>query len=344
VYNNTIMKNLTTATAITSNGQPAPAGLSTSLNSNLLKTFVPAAGNFSNPVVFNNIFWDNRAGTRTLNSVIGLSNADANHWDLGVADGTATDLVALRNSIVQQVGGYADGGNNLRPAAGPQVVSTYDVGVTFNSWRNNPAFLGAILISADLPPNQMGDYHLANGSPAIDAGAASWTIGSATYSAPGFDYDNQLRPAGNGFDIGADEKGATAGGGTTPPPVTNGRTANLGVQINPLSVVGNFIRYSVVATNAGPDTVNSVLLTSAMPSGASSMSWGCSPRANCPARNGVRGINASLNLAKDQSATFTVTVQMPSSTGTVKASANVSAAGITDPNVGNNSKTDVVVR
>ena len=28
-YNNTVMKNITTATAVTSNGQPAPAGLST---------------------------------------------------------------------------------------------------------------------------------------------------------------------------------------------------------------------------------------------------------------------------------------------------------------------------
>ena len=40
IFNNTIMKNLTTATAVTSNGLPAPAGLSTSRNSDLLRASV----------------------------------------------------------------------------------------------------------------------------------------------------------------------------------------------------------------------------------------------------------------------------------------------------------------
>ena len=41
-YNNTVMKNITTATAVTSNGLPAPAGLSTSANSDLLQATLPA--------------------------------------------------------------------------------------------------------------------------------------------------------------------------------------------------------------------------------------------------------------------------------------------------------------
>ena len=36
------MKNITTATAITSNGQPAPAGLSTATNSGQLQATLPA--------------------------------------------------------------------------------------------------------------------------------------------------------------------------------------------------------------------------------------------------------------------------------------------------------------
>ena len=88
VFNNTIMKNLTTATAITSNGAAAPAGLSTSLNSSLLMACVTSASAcngqprmpagspvFSNPLLFNNIFWDNRAGTRTGAAVTGLGAA-----------------------------------------------------------------------------------------------------------------------------------------------------------------------------------------------------------------------------------------------------------------------------
>ena len=64
IYHNTIAENLTTATAVTSNGSPAPAGLSTAANSAALQASLPAsAAHFSNPVLFNNIFWNNRAGT-----------------------------------------------------------------------------------------------------------------------------------------------------------------------------------------------------------------------------------------------------------------------------------------
>ena len=68
-----IAKNITTATAVTSDGQPAPAGLSTAANSD------PAAGPaastpvhraaatcehlFSKPELFDDVFYDNRAGS-----------------------------------------------------------------------------------------------------------------------------------------------------------------------------------------------------------------------------------------------------------------------------------------
>jgi hypothetical protein len=227
VYNNTIMKNLTTATAITSDGTPAPAGLSTSKNSDLLMRCrsgqpnltqncagqPPMASNapaWSNPVLFNNIFWDNRAGTRTASNVTGLGNDPLNlatcttmpgcdHWDLGVADMLTTNLTPT-NSVIQQVAAqhtYTDAASNGH--TDPTIVAPYDVGVTFNSWRNNPAFLGAIMISADLPPNLQGDYHLRAGSPAINRGSA--TTGGVT--APAADIDNQRR-TGNP-DSGADE-------------------------------------------------------------------------------------------------------------------------------------------
>ena len=71
-FNNTVMKNLTTATAMTSNGQPAPAGFSTSRNSNLLQATLPGGSPiFSNPLLFNNVFWDNRAGSFTGAQVAG---------------------------------------------------------------------------------------------------------------------------------------------------------------------------------------------------------------------------------------------------------------------------------
>ena len=76
VVNNTVAGNMTTATAVTSDGRPAPAGLSTGPNSDQLmarlnssrrsRGSAPAAigqATFSNPVLLDNVFNDNRAGT-----------------------------------------------------------------------------------------------------------------------------------------------------------------------------------------------------------------------------------------------------------------------------------------
>lgn len=193
VYNNTIMKNLTTATAATSNGFPAPAGLSTSANSSLLQATLPAGSPvFSKPLLFNNIFFDNRAGTRGLGTVVGLSDADAFVWDLGVADGSgvltpsASDLVGVN----------------------PMVVQSYNTTVTFTNWRMNVNFIGAIMLGLDVAPTLLGNYHIQAGSPAIGFGVASMPVPAymqppATLNAPTVDFDNQTRSGG--IDSGADE-------------------------------------------------------------------------------------------------------------------------------------------
>jgi len=202
-YNNTVMKNVTTATALTSNGLPAPAGLSSSANSVLLQATLPGGSpSFSNPLLFNNIFWDNRAGTRGVGTVTGLSDADANVWDLGVADGTGT--LSPTYSIVQA-------GDGAPMGSDPMVVMSYNTEVTFAAWRTNPNFVGAILATVGTPPELAGDYHLtASSVAAIDQGAASEAVPSdqqppVNLPAPASDFDNQARPFGGGFDIGADE-------------------------------------------------------------------------------------------------------------------------------------------
>ena len=105
IYDNTIMDNITTATAVTSNGQPAPAGVSTSENSQLLQADLPAGSPaFSKPVLFNNILWNNRAGTRAGTTVTGIGldgdTLPVDTWDVGVADGTG--LLDPTNSVLQQ--------------------------------------------------------------------------------------------------------------------------------------------------------------------------------------------------------------------------------------------------
>ncbi len=205
VFNNTIMKNVTTATALTSNGSPAPAGLSTSANSDPMQASLPAnAPTFSNPLVFNNIFSDNRAGTRSLGTVIGIGAAGdptaINYWDMGVADSTGT--LAPSYTIMQTTQGV-NGGSNNQVISDPQVIAAYETGVDFAAWRTNPNFVGAIMVVLDTLPSLLGNYHIQAGSPAVDNGIAV----SSGVQAPAVDYDNQGRPFANGFDIGADEYG-----------------------------------------------------------------------------------------------------------------------------------------
>ncbi len=220
LFNNTIMKNLTTATAVTSNGQPAPAGLSSSRNSDLLQATLAGGvagcgqpGNapcFSDPLLFNNIFWDNRAGWFTPGTgVQGLGLTDVNgipdpnpinFWDLGIQDQTIGQL-SPTNSVLQTTFGTIADGTNV--GTDPQVASVYDTSVAVLPWRGNPNFVDTLLVAVDVPVGLMGDYHIQAGSSAIDAGAP----GKGAVVAPAFDFDRQARPypAGGAFDIGADE-------------------------------------------------------------------------------------------------------------------------------------------
>jgi hypothetical protein len=197
VYNNTIMKNITTATAATSDGTAKPAGLSTVANS-------------PNPVLFNNIFWDNRAGAWNGVTVGGIGLAGdpdpINLWDVGVVGG---GNLSPTNSILNVGTGANPSGTNL-VGVDPLVAAMYDTSVAVFPWRTNPNFVQAAIVAVDLPVNLLGNYHATGGSPAIDLGAAS----KGATSAPCFDFDGDGRPNGGGFDAGADEQpGAT---GTCP--------------------------------------------------------------------------------------------------------------------------------
>jgi len=329
VFNNTIMKNLTTATAITSNGLPAPAGLSTSTNSAMLQATLPVgAPGCSTPLQFNNIYWDNRAGTRAGSGVTGLGVADAVHWDLGSADACAP--LAPTNSFVQQnAGAFPYVTSPTNSTADPLVVSMYDIGVTFNAWRNNPAFLGAIMISADLPPNLMGNYHLTAGSPASNFGAASKAVPAyqqapASLNAPARDYDGDVRVSPP--EAGADELPSAQ--------------ANLGITItdNATTVnVGQALVYTVTVSNAGPAAVSGSPVTvtsSRLAFGA----WTCS--GNCTIASGFGSLNTAVNLASGASTTITVNGTVTAGTGNLVTTANVVTAGAIDPNLANNTATD----
>ncbi|MGC9358739.1 MAG: pectin esterase, partial [Anaerolineae bacterium] len=177
-------------------------GLSSSRNSTLLQaTLPPGSPTFSDPILFNNIFWDNRAGSWTGGGVSGIGqNGDPNpiyRWDLGVA-GTS-NLLSPKYSLLHVAYSGADGTNLI--GSDPLFGEMYDVGIRVYPWRGNPTFIGAEIVAVDLPPTLMGDYHLTAGSPAQNTGVASF----AGISAANRDYDDVLRPAHGLWDAGADE-------------------------------------------------------------------------------------------------------------------------------------------
>ncbi len=334
VFNNTIMKNITTATAVTSNGTPAPAGLSTSLNSAALQASLPLGSpSYSNPVLFNNIFWDNRAGSRAGGSVTGIgATGDPSpivHWDLGAADGAG--LLAPTNSILQVGTGTIASPTNL--FNDPGVIAPYDVGMSFQVWRNNPAFVGAVMATVDLPPNQMGNYHLpvSPASPAENTGAALKAIGAVTYPAPAFDFDNESRPGSTGFDIGADELVKSADLSITK---TDGKTT---------IVQGTVNTYTVVATNLSATTVIGATVADTMPAGFTAAGWTCAATAgsNCNVASGSGSINTTVVLAAGGTATFTVSGSATGPCGPLSNTATVTPpAGTSDPTPANNNATD----
>ena len=231
IVNNTVVKNLTTASAVTSDGQPAPAGLSTGANSTPLQTRlttgtfrgqdVLAGTPFSKPTLLNNVFWDNRAGTFNGGLVTGIGiggPTDVNNWDMGAADGSG--LLSPKNSVIQTTQG-TDGDPSTTVSDAPQLASPYDVSVNILASRTNPAFRQSVIVAQILPPSLMGDYHLAGTtSPAYGTGATSTTVtwGTTTtplvtpwiydVTAPTTDIDGNSRPSASlppRYDAGSDQ-------------------------------------------------------------------------------------------------------------------------------------------
>lgn len=335
VVNNTIMKNVTTATAVTSDGTPAPAGLSSSQTSAVL------GGGFANPLLFNNVFWDNRAGTRAGTTVSGIGLAgDANpinNWDLGVADALAGQQLTPTNSIIQQsTAAHPYVASATNSTADPAVQAATDVGVSFQVWRNNPAFVGALLVAVDAPAAGLGNYHLTAGSPAVNLGAVS----RGGVNAPAVDYDGQGRPAGGGFDAGADEVAGTA---TSP--------VDLGVTVtdNQTSVVAETnVAYVVTVTkNATTAAVAGVRVVDTPPASLGNLAWSCTASgagSSCAASTGSGPIDTTVTLGASaaSTATFVLVGRLAAgSIGTLADTATVTApVTATETAPGNNTSTD----
>ncbi len=212
VTDTTVAKNITTATATTSDGTPAAAGLTTAAvsgplqawvnsvftgvkkvgatsyrtNDYLVSTRLSADGSpqsswlgFCRPTLLNDVFVDNRAGSYYGGVVTGIGAGDKINWDVQVVDqaagATAPMTLAPVGTVFDDPGHtqYLSGSSYKQVAANP-FVSPYDVTVSVLALRANPQFRQAAIVTAYLQYDQLGDYHLMS----TDTQAKGYGVGS----------------------------------------------------------------------------------------------------------------------------------------------------------------------
>ena len=207
--NNTITGNVTSATAATSNGMPAAAGLATSALDQVFQASLPTGSpSFTRPVAFNNVFWENRAGWFDGATVhgIGLAGdpAPINNWDVGSQDNSGN--VPVSNSILQSCVGTTlnqDCSGNLgtNVNSNPQFNKPYTTTVVVDTRRAFFAFRQTLISYETQTPWDKADYSIQQTSPARDIGAVTYTDGGASYTAPTSDVNGT--PVYGGVDAGS---------------------------------------------------------------------------------------------------------------------------------------------
>lgn len=102
------------------------------------------------------------------------------------------------------------------------------------------------------------------------------------------------------------------------------------------------LTYTLTVTNPGPSVMAGVLVTNTLPISLANVAWSCSASAGstCSA-SGSGSLSATITLAPGGTATFTITALVTTS-GVLNHTATVTAAaGAIDPNLNNNSATDI---
>ncbi|MBK6798617.1 MAG: DUF11 domain-containing protein [Acidobacteria bacterium] len=114
---------------------------------------------------------------------------------------------------------------------------------------------------------------------------------------------------------------------------------------------GSPVVYTIVVSNAGPDTLTGAVVADNKPAQVTSWVWACSGStggaSGCsPAASNALNFNDTIDLPSGSSITYTVTAQIsPLATGDLVNTATVTnPPGTTDPTPGNNSATDTDMR
>ena len=223
IANNTIAKNVTTATATTSDGSPAPAGvstakLSTPLYNQLRQRYGSSVNQWAIPTIVNDVFWDNRAGSWTAGGVAGIGQpgdlTPINYWDIGSADHSAPLLQPSHSTFesdpLNAFFGFDNSAGNNVVGVNPQFVAPYDITLSIAAWRSYFRFRPAAIVAVDLPSNPLGNYRPASSaSPVFNIGvgtfAARYRNTTPTMQAVSPDIDGVFRPQCSRWDAGASE-------------------------------------------------------------------------------------------------------------------------------------------
>ncbi|HLE15845.1 MAG TPA: hypothetical protein VI776_13940 [Anaerolineales bacterium] len=219
IVNNTVARNISTATAEDAdrttcnpppNGTcPHGAGLVSEQHSAALLGAKNPPKSFSDPVLFNNIIWENQAyyldGTITFGGG-GLPSAGIR--DLEVLGGG--NYSGVYNDCTTFTPDCPNNGNNL--SADPAFNQAVTTDFAAFAFTNDPTFVTVLIRST--PGDPQGDYHVPGGSPVVDTGTAN----VPGVGAPCDDFDFDGRPNGVGFDVGADEQPGLLPNGCAPPP------------------------------------------------------------------------------------------------------------------------------
>ncbi|RJQ08484.1 MAG: pectin esterase [Bacillota bacterium] len=200
IINNTIAKNITTATAEDSDRLPHGAGLASEGNSAPFQaTLPPGAALFSDPVLINNLFWDNRA--HWFDAGTGRLSTEFRRIDLEVV-GTTTPWTMTPSYCYLTVP-YGSGAGNLvyDRTNPPRFARANDTVVNVATFAGEPDFKTLKIVVTPQPP---GDYHIRGSSPCRGRGVQLLAAKGTVWTAPPYDFDDERRPYGR-VDIGADE-------------------------------------------------------------------------------------------------------------------------------------------
>jgi uncharacterized repeat protein (TIGR01451 family) len=186
---------------------------------------------------------------------------------------------------------------------------------------------GSISHSVNLAPGGVLTYSLTGTVSAAATGTLSNTITAAV-------------PGGTTDPVGGNNSATDA---DTLTPQANLRITKSDGQ--PSASPGGGITYAIVATNLGPSNAPGTTVADTFPGAITGVNWTCTPSggASCGGGGGSGNINRVVNLPVSGQVSFSASGTINAgATGTLVNTATATVAGgVTDPDVSNNSATDV---